>query len=152
MSPFFFHSLGISGDWDTKVTNLLKQNQVGQNLTENLISQTQKQKFQLKTRPSQRWVFEINFERDRGVGAWVTQWLSICLRLRSWLILGSWDQVPHRASCREPASPSACVAAPLSVCLPWINIFLKNPTTFFLHSSPAESISFYLGIWKVSWV
>ena len=33
------------------------------------------------------------------------------------VIPGSWDRVPHRAPCREPASPSACVSASLSVCL-----------------------------------
>ena len=30
---------------------------------------------------------------------------------------GSWDRVLHRAPCMEPASPSACVLASLSVCL-----------------------------------
>ena len=29
--------------------------------------------------------------------------------------LGSWDRVPHRVPCMEPASPSACVSASLSV-------------------------------------
>ena len=33
------------------------------------------------------------------------------------MIPGSWDQVSHRASCREPISPSACVSASLCVCL-----------------------------------
>ena len=31
------------------------------------------------------------------------------------VILETWDRVPHRASCVEPASPSACVSASLSV-------------------------------------
>ena len=31
------------------------------------------------------------------------------------VILGSWDQVLHRAPCVEPASPSACVSVSLSV-------------------------------------
>ena len=31
------------------------------------------------------------------------------------VILGSWDRVPHRAPCREPASPSAWVSASLCV-------------------------------------
>ena len=31
------------------------------------------------------------------------------------VILGSWDRVPHRAPCVEPASPSACVS--LSLCV-----------------------------------
>ena len=33
------------------------------------------------------------------------------------MILGSRDGVPHRAPCREPASPSACVSAFLCVSL-----------------------------------
>ena len=33
------------------------------------------------------------------------------------VIPGSWDQVPHWASCVEPASPSACVSAPPPLCL-----------------------------------
>ena len=33
------------------------------------------------------------------------------------VIPGSWDGVPHQASWREPASPSACVSASLSVSL-----------------------------------
>ena len=32
-------------------------------------------------------------------------------------ILESWDGVPHLAPCTEPASPFACVSAPLSVSL-----------------------------------
>ena len=31
------------------------------------------------------------------------------------MILESWDRVPHWAPCMEPASPPACVSAPLSV-------------------------------------
>ena len=37
------------------------------------------------------------------------------LPLAQGVILGSWDQVPHWASHREPASPSACVSASLSL-------------------------------------
>ena len=33
------------------------------------------------------------------------------------VILETQDWVPHRAPCMEPASPSACVSASLSVCL-----------------------------------
>ena len=33
------------------------------------------------------------------------------------MILGSWDQVPHQAPCVEPASPSPCVSAYLSLSL-----------------------------------
>ena len=39
------------------------------------------------------------------------------LPLAQVVILGSWDQVPHCASCMEPASPSACVSASLSLSL-----------------------------------
>ena len=34
---------------------------------------------------------------------------------------GSWNRVPHRALCKKPASPSACVSDCLSLCLSWIN-------------------------------
>ena len=39
------------------------------------------------------------------------------LPLAQVVILGSWDRVPHLAPYREPASPSACVSANLSVSL-----------------------------------
>ena len=39
------------------------------------------------------------------------------LLLAQVVILGSWDRVPHQASCEEPASPSACVSASLPVSL-----------------------------------
>ena len=39
-----------------------------------------------------------------------------CLPSAQGVILGSGDQVPHRAPCMEPASPSACVSASLSLC------------------------------------
>ena len=42
------------------------------------------------------------------------------------VILEFWDRVPHQAPRREPASPSACVSASLSVCLSGINKILKN--------------------------
>ena len=47
----------------------------------------------------------------------MAQWLSIYLPLIQVMILGSWDQVPHRAPNMEPASSSAYVSAPLSVSL-----------------------------------
>ena len=37
------------------------------------------------------------------------------LPLAQGMILESWDRVPHRAPCMEPASPSACVSASLSL-------------------------------------
>ena len=40
-----------------------------------------------------------------------------CLSLLQGMILESWDQISHRALCTEPASPSACVSASLSVSL-----------------------------------
>ena len=40
----------------------------------------------------------------------------------------SQDRVPHRAPCMEPAAPSACVSASLSVSL--MNKFLKNLNVF----------------------
>ena len=44
------------------------------------------------------------------------------------MILGSRNRVPHRAPCMEPASPSACVSASLSLshCVPIINKKLKK--------------------------
>ena len=40
------------------------------------------------------------------------------------VILGSWNRVPHRAPCREPASPLACVSA--SVCVSLMNKWIKS--------------------------
>ena len=40
-----------------------------------------------------------------------------CLPSAQGMIPGSWDQVLHRAHCREPASSSACVSASLSLSL-----------------------------------
>ena len=54
--------------------------------------------------------------KGTGGSTWVAQWLSECLPLARLVILGSWDQVPHEAPHREPASPSAYVSA-LSVSL-----------------------------------
>ena len=44
--------------------------------------------------------------------------LGSAVKYLSWaqgMILGSRERVPHRAPCMEPASPSACVSASLSV-------------------------------------
>ena len=38
-----------------------------------------------------------------------------CLPLGQGVTLESWDRVPHRAPCTDPASPSACVSASLCV-------------------------------------
>ena len=40
-----------------------------------------------------------------------------CLPLAQGMVPGSWDQIPHQASCMEPASSSACVSASLSFCV-----------------------------------
>ena len=46
------------------------------------------------------------------------RWLSdLALPLAQGLMLGTWDPVPRRAPCTEPASPSACVSASLSLSL-----------------------------------
>ena len=39
------------------------------------------------------------------------------LPLAQVMVPGSQNQVPHRAPCMEPASPSACVYDSLSVCV-----------------------------------
>ena len=46
------------------------------------------------------------------------------LPLAQGMIPGSWDQVPHRASCMEPASPSAYVSA--SLCVSLMNKYIKS--------------------------
>ena len=50
-------------------------------------------------------------------------WLSSLVRQPSaqGVILGTRDRVPCQAPCMEPASPSPCVSASLSLCLSWIN-------------------------------
>ena len=46
------------------------------------------------------------------------RWLSgFALPSARGVILETGDQVPRRASCMEPASPSACVSASLCVCV-----------------------------------
>ena len=45
-------------------------------------------------------------------------WLSsLALPSAQGIILESWDRVPHQGPCMEPAPPSACVSASLSVSL-----------------------------------
>ena len=48
-------------------------------------------------------------------GAWVAQWLTVCLPLAQGMTPRSWDRVSHRGPRREPASPSACVSASVSL-------------------------------------
>ena len=47
-----------------------------------------------------------------------------CLPSAQGVILESWDQVPHRAPCMEPASPSAYVSA--SLCVSFMNKYIKS--------------------------
>ena len=44
-------------------------------------------------------------------------WMAVveCLPLAQGMLPRSWDRVLHRAPCMEPASPSTCVSASLSV-------------------------------------
>ena len=54
-------------------------------------------------------------------------WLSgLVLPSAQALILETWDQVPRLAPCTEPASPSACVSASLSLCFSRINKIFKK--------------------------
>ena len=48
------------------------------------------------------------------------------LPLAQSMIPGSWDPVPHQASHREPASPSDCVSASLSLSVTIINKLKKK--------------------------
>ena len=41
------------------------------------------------------------------------------------VILETWDGVPRRAPCMEPASPSTCVSASLSVCVSLMNKYIN---------------------------
>ena len=59
---------------------------------------------------------QLNFpSKVKKRDTWAAQWLSIYLPLAQGVIPGSWDQVPHRGSRGESASPSACVSASLCV-------------------------------------
>ena len=50
------------------------------------------------------------------IQAWEPGWLSgLALPLAQDVVLETRDQVPHRAPCMEPAAPSACVSASLTV-------------------------------------
>ena len=59
-------------------------------------------------RSSQRDEHCLYFKKcgKRHLGGWVIEHLPLALE--------SQDRVPHRAPCKEPASPSACVSASLS--------------------------------------
>ena len=45
---------------------------------------------------------------------------------------GAWDRVPRQAPCTEPASPSACVSASLSLSVTIINKLKKKKKIFVL--------------------
>ena len=57
------------------------------------------------------------------------------LPLTQVMVPGFWNRVPHRAPCGEPASPSACVSASLSVSLMngYIKSFKKKKKRFYLN-------------------
>ena len=49
-------------------------------------------------------------------------WLSgLVLPSAQRVILETWDRVPRRAPCMEPASPSACVSSSLSLSVSLMN-------------------------------
>ena len=53
-------------------------------------------------------------EKTRGWPGWLS---GLAPPSAQGLILEIWDRVPRRAPCMEPASPSACVSASLSLCV-----------------------------------
>ena len=56
---------------------------------------------------------EVEFKQ---LGSGQPQWPSgLALPLAQGVILETWDRVPHWAPCVEPASPSVCVSASLSL-------------------------------------
>ena len=63
-------------------------------------------------------IFEVDlFKKNLGhLGGSVVE----CLPLAQGTIPGSWDWVPHQASCRELLLPLP-ISLPLSMCLSWIN-------------------------------
>ena len=67
------------------------------------------------------WIREMELERGeiQEIGRMGCLGGSVVERLPSAqvMILRVWDRVPHRAPFKEPASPSACVSAFLSVSL-----------------------------------
>uniref|UniRef100_A0A8P0P9L2 Sorting nexin 3 n=1 Tax=Canis lupus familiaris TaxID=9615 RepID=A0A8P0P9L2_CANLF len=69
-------------------------------------------------------IFDDNFieERKQGLEQFINKGrlgdsVFEHLPLAQSVILETWDQVPRRAPCTEPASPSACVSASLSLCV-----------------------------------
>ena len=62
---------------------------------------------------SQEHLNNRKFAREGYLGGSVVEHLHLVQAI----ILRSWDRVPHWASCREPASPSAYVSASLSLSL-----------------------------------
>ena len=57
-------------------------------------------------------------QRGKGQPRWCS---GLALPAAQGMILESWDQVPRQALCMEPASPSACVSASLSVSMSLMN-------------------------------
>ena len=62
------------------------------------------------------------------------------LPLAQVVIPGSWDQVPHGAPCKKPASPSACVSASLCVSHEWINKIFKKRKSVFVSGLRAQDL------------
>ena len=61
------------------------------------------------------WITKINIKKtSSGQPQWPS---SIALPSAQGMILETQVQVLHQTPCMEPASPSACVSAPLSVSL-----------------------------------
>ena len=65
------------------------------------------------------WAPPVTFKRG-GAGHWGGSAVE-CLPLAQVVIPGSQDQVPHRAPCVEPASPSACVCVSAFLSLSLMN-------------------------------
>ena len=63
------------------------------------------------------------FKKIPSRAAQVAQWAAVAQPgpAAQGLTLETWDRVPHWAPCMEPASPSACVSAPLSLSLCLMN-------------------------------
>ena len=59
--------------------------------------------------PDETYMFSLKGQTTERLGGSVVEHLPSA----EGVIPGSWDRVPHRAPCREPASPSAYVSASL---------------------------------------
>ena len=66
------------------------------------------------------WEVSLYFQKQKNLRRGIPGWPS---GLAQGTILESWDRIPLQAPCMEPASPSSCVSASLSLslCLSWAN-------------------------------